>query len=96
MADEAEAKRLQAKLKGHFGHISRELERWKGVIELAASTKLDMYLDDMLKSQAKCKEILDTCTTLTIDANVLEPDETKNDEILSKWEKKYDVCTRNS
>ena len=90
MADEAAAKKLKSKIKGHLGHLKKQLDRWQGQIELAQSTKLDRCVEDMHKSKAKCEEILETCTAYTLEVNELEPDSVRNDQILDEWQKQYD------
>ena len=86
-----EAKKLKNKIKGHLGHLSKELESWKGLIDLATATKHQHSISLMREIARKCSGILDKCRELTLEANDLEPDNTNNDKILEGWQAQYDV-----
>ena len=86
-----EAKKLKNKIKGHLGHLSKELESWKGLIDLATATKHQHSITLMREIARKCSGILDKCRELTLEANDLEPDNTNNDKILEGWQAQYDV-----
>ena len=79
------------RIKGHVGHLSKELKNWEGAIQLAQSNKTDFALNRMRELQRKCEGILDLCRSLTLDLNDLEPDTTAdNDKTVKNWEDKYD------
>ena len=94
MADKAEAKKVKNRCNGHLGHLATQLERWKGAIQLAKSTKLEHCIDQMRKIQVKCQEILDTCASLTIEALVLDPDDENPKTNLEKWQKDFDEISK--
>ena len=69
-----EAKKLKNKIKGHLSHLSKELDSWKGLIDLAIATKHERNITRMNETAKKCESILDKCRDLTLEANELEPD----------------------
>ena len=85
-----EAKKLKNKIKGHLSHLSKELDSWKGLIDLATATKHERNITRMNETAKKCETILDKCRDLTLEANELEPDNENNDKILDGWQKQYD------
>ena len=85
-----EAKKLKNKIKGHLSHLSKELDSWKGLIDLATATKHERNITRMNETAKKCETILDKCRDLTLEANELEPDNENNDKILDGWQEQYD------
>ena len=77
-----EAKKLKNKIKGHLSHLSKELEHWKGSIDLATATRHERSITLMSDTAMRCRGIIDKCRELTLEANDLEPDNTNNDKIL--------------
>ena len=91
----ADAKKLRGLVKGNLSQLSRNLENWKGAMDLATATKSDHDIKRMEEYQVKCESYLDKVIEFTMEINVLEPaddeeTDTAADKVLADWQKKYD------